>query len=116
MGAEFEDLISGTASTSGTRRLVSKKGGRKDGDWAQRLNLGAGSWASSEDVVTRLSQPEEADITSSTSIEDLSVADLEALAADLDVQMRRCRGSRLRTSAMLRDRLWAISQALGTDS
>ena len=117
MGAEFEDLISGTASTSGTRRLVSKKGGRKDGDWAQRLNLGAGSWASSEDVVTRLSQPEEADITSSTSIEDLSVADLQALAADLDVQMRRAAEDLdFERAAMLRDRLWAISQALGTDS
>ena len=70
-----------------------------------------------EDVVTRLSQPEEADITSSTSIEDLSVADLEALAADLDVQMRRAAEDLdFERAAMLRDRLWAISQALGTDS
>ena len=29
----------------GLRRLVAKKGGRKDGDWAQNLNIGAGAWA-----------------------------------------------------------------------
>ena len=37
-----------TTSTDGKRRLIAKKGGRKDGDWAQRLRLGAGSWGSTE--------------------------------------------------------------------
>jgi len=30
--------------------LIAKKGGRRDGDWAQRLNLGAGSSASSDET------------------------------------------------------------------
>ncbi|MDP7001603.1 MAG: UvrB/UvrC motif-containing protein, partial [Candidatus Poseidoniaceae archaeon] len=39
----------------GGRRLVGSKGGRKDGDWAQKLALGAGRWGT--DVVAALSQP-----------------------------------------------------------
>ena len=46
MNSDIDDLISGTStSKDGTRRLVAKKGGRKDGDWAKNLNIGAGSWA-----------------------------------------------------------------------
>ena len=32
----------------GSAALIAKKGGRKDGDWAQRLRLGAGSWGATE--------------------------------------------------------------------
>ena len=47
MNSDLDDLIAGTSSSKdGSRRLVAKKGGRKEGDWAQRLNLGAGAWAS----------------------------------------------------------------------
>ena len=47
MNSDLDDLIAGTSSSQdGSRRLVAKKGGRKEGDWAQRLNLGAGAWAS----------------------------------------------------------------------
>jgi len=46
MNSDVDDLISGTStSKDGTRRLVAKKGGRKEGDWAQNLNIGAGAWA-----------------------------------------------------------------------
>ena len=46
MNSDLEGLISGTStSQDGTRRLVAKKGGRKEGDWAQNLNIGAGAWA-----------------------------------------------------------------------
>jgi len=46
MNSDLEGLISGTAtSKDGTRRLIAKKGGRKDGDWAKNLNIGAGAWA-----------------------------------------------------------------------
>ena len=49
MNSEIDDLIAGTStSKDGTRRLIAKKGGRKEGDWAQKLNLGAGAWASGD--------------------------------------------------------------------
>ena len=45
MGETENATISGTTtSADGKRRLIAKKGGRKDGDWAQRLRLGAGAW------------------------------------------------------------------------
>jgi len=49
MNSDIDDLIAGTStSKDGTRRLIAKKGGRKEGDWAQKLNLGAGAWASGD--------------------------------------------------------------------
>ena len=49
VGQTDDATISGTTtSTDGKRRLIAKKGGRKDGDWAQRLRLGAGSWGATE--------------------------------------------------------------------
>ena len=49
MNSDIDDLIAGTStSKDGTRRLIAKKGGRKEGDWAQRLNLGAGAWAAGD--------------------------------------------------------------------
>lgn len=46
MNSDVDDLIAGTStSKDGTRRLIAKKGGRKEGDWAQKLNIGAGAWA-----------------------------------------------------------------------
>ena len=49
MGETEDATITGTTTGSdGKRRLIAKKGGRKDGDWAQRLRLGAGSWGATE--------------------------------------------------------------------
>ena len=49
MNSDVDDLIAGTStSKDGTRRLIAKKGGRKEGDWAQKLNIGAGAWAAGE--------------------------------------------------------------------
>lgn len=50
MGDSVDGLIAGTTTTGGgSKRLIAKKGGRKDGDWAQRLKLGAGSWTAAHD-------------------------------------------------------------------
>ncbi|HJM55345.1 MAG TPA: helicase-related protein [Poseidonia sp.] len=47
---DTDEIIAGTTTAGdGSRRLIAKKGGRKGGDWAQRLNLGAGSWASTNE-------------------------------------------------------------------
>ena len=49
MNSDVDDLIAGTStSKDGTRRLIAKKGGRKEGDWAQKLNIGAGAWAAGD--------------------------------------------------------------------
>ena len=49
MGGTEDELVAGTTTAGdGSRRLIAKKGGRRDGDWAQRLNLGAGAWGSTE--------------------------------------------------------------------
>ena len=49
MNSDVDDLIAGTStSKDGTRRQIAKKGGRKEGDWAQKLNIGAGAWAAGE--------------------------------------------------------------------
>jgi len=54
MGSDVDDLIAGTA---GGKRLVASKGGRKDGDWASNLKIGAGHWAHSNSVTSNISQP-----------------------------------------------------------
>jgi excinuclease ABC subunit B len=92
MGSEIEDLIAGTA---GGKRLVSAKGGRKSGDWAQNLKVGAGQWARSESVTSNISQPiEESDY----SIEELKEM-MKQAALELDFER----------AAMLRDRINALN-------
>lgn len=52
MAADLDDLLVGTStSKDGTKRLISRKGGRKDSDWAQRMQLGAGSWLGSNNLI-----------------------------------------------------------------
>jgi len=44
LGEAAEEAIVGTTTTGGgSKRLIARKGGRKDGDWAQKFQLGAGS-------------------------------------------------------------------------
>jgi excinuclease ABC subunit B len=56
MSSEVDDLISGTSGKGrgGGKRLVSPKGGRES---SSKVEYGAGAWASSNNVVNRLSQP-----------------------------------------------------------
>ena len=70
MGVEASELLAGISGkgAGGGRRLVSNRGGRggggggsKDGDWVQRLALGAGRWGS-DDIVAAISQPLDSDI------------------------------------------------------
>ncbi len=68
MNSDIDDLIAGTStSKDGSKRLIAKKGGRKDGDWAQNLNLGAGSWASGS------GQDGSRGVSSKSSIEDSNI-------------------------------------------
>ena len=115
MGAEADELIAGTATAKdGKRRLVAKKGGRKDGDWASKFNLGAGAWAQSErktpienskiqltydepdDVKSNLSREQRLDL-----LNELKSAMKEA-AKQLDFE----------EAARLRDRIFELEQTL----
>tara|TARA_B100000767_G_scaffold68198_1_gene64725 strand:+ start:445 stop:2898 length:2454 start_codon:yes stop_codon:yes gene_type:complete len=120
MNSKDEDFISGTTTDgSGSKRLVAKKGGRKDGDWATKLNLGAGSWAHSENNPSsanssignsnsQLTYDDPDDVKYSLSSEQIKdlLADLNSAmkkaALDLDFEQ----------AAKLRDRIFELEQML----
>ncbi len=93
MGSDIDDLIAGTA---GGKRLVASKGGRKDGDWASNLKVGAGKWTTSNSVTSNISQP----------IEELnySIEELKAMMhqAALELDFER--------AAVLRDKIHEMEQ------
>ena len=114
MGGTEDATISGTTTSSeGKRRLIAKKGGRKDGDWAQRLRLGAGAWSPSEkdkntieDSNSQLTYDEPDDLMANLSaderaalMEELRTAMNDA-AKDLDFE----------EAARLRDRLHELER------
>ncbi len=88
MGSDVDDLIAGT---SGGKRLVGAKGGRKSGDWASNLKVGAGQWASSNTVNNNISQPIE---EINFSIEELKEM-MQQAALELDFER----------AAILRDKI-----------
>ena len=94
MGSDIDDLIAGTA---GGKRLVASKGGRKGGDWASNLKVGAGRWAPSNSVTSNISQPiEELNYT----IEELK-AMMQQAALELDFER----------AAMLRDKIHELENS-----
>ena len=114
MGNTEDATITGTTTGSdGKRRLIAKKGGRRDGDWAQRLRLGAGAWGSTEkqekpveNSTSQLTYDEPDDLVANLSgderaalIEELRKAMNEA-AKDLDFE----------EAARLRDRLHELER------
>ena len=115
MYSKDEDFISGTDSSAGVKRLVGKKGGRNDGDWAHKLGLGAGSWSSAsqnkspiENSNFELENMELEDAKNSLSPEQLSnlltelKAEMENAAKQLDFER----------AARLRDRIFHLEQLL----
>ena len=114
MGETANETISGTTTAKdGSRRLIAKKGGRKDGDWAQRMNLGAGSWSSSEpseDAIGKTNSQLE------HSVEDVAHAqptseELEDLITELRSEMELAAKSLdFEQAARLRDRIHELEQ------
>ena len=111
MGESEDELIRGTTtSADGNRRLIAKKGGRRDGDWAQRLNLGAGSWATSnrekatEKSDSQLTYDEPDDVG-----QHLSAEDRHALIEELRQAMQKAaKDLDFEQAARLRDRLYEL--------
>lgn len=116
MYSKDEEFISGTNTSAGNKRLVGKKGGRGDGDWAQKLGIGAGSWARSnpgnknpiENSNFQLTYDEPNDVDNTLSpeqIADLLVelkAEMENAAKQLDFEQ----------AAKLRDRIFELEQLM----
>ena len=109
MGETEDALIAGTTTSGdGSRRLVARKGGRRDGDFAQRLNLGAGAWASSggyehsiENSKSQLTYDEADDPGV-----DLSLEDRAALIEELRNAMEEAaKALDFEQAARLRDRI-----------
>ena len=94
MGSDIDDLIAGTA---GGKRLVASKGGRKGGDWASNLKVGAGRWAPSNSVTSNISQPIE---ELNYSIEELKTM-MQQAALELDFER----------AAMLRDKIHELESS-----
>ena len=93
MGSDIDDLIAGTA---GGKRLVASKGGRKDGDWASNLRVGAGRWTASNSVTSNISQPIE---ELNYSIDELKKM-MQQAALELDFER----------AAMLRDKIHELER------
>ena len=113
MGDTEDALITGTTTGGdGSRRLIAKKGGRREGDWAQRLRLGAGAWASTADEKpignsnSQLTYDEPDDLEAHLSSEDRAALieelrqAMEKAAKDLDFEQ----------AARLRDRLYELER------
>ena len=124
MNSEIDDLIAGTStSKDGTRRLIAKKGGRKEGDWAQRLNLGAGAWAAGdgqdgtkgdmskkpiEDLNIQLTYDEPDDVLSG-----LEPTQIQKLLGELRSAMKEAaKNLDFEEAARLRDRVFELEQRL----
>ena len=124
MNSDIDDLIAGTStSKDGTRRLIAKKGGRKEGDWAQRLNLGAGAWAAGdgqdgskgsmskkpiEDSNIQLTYDEPGDVLSG-----LEPTQIQDLLGELRSAMKEAaKNLDFEEAARLRDRVFELEQRL----
>ena len=124
MNSDIDDLIAGTStSKDGTRRLIAKKGGRKEGDWAQRLNLGAGAWAAGdgqdgskgsmakkpiEDSNIQLTYDEPDDVLSG-----LEPTQIQDLLGELRSAMKEAaKNLDFEEAARLRDRVFELEQRL----
>jgi excinuclease ABC subunit B len=122
MNSDVDDLIAGTSSSKdGNRRLVAKKGGRKEGDWAQNLNLGAGAWASgsgqdgSAGVARNNSignSNNQLDNSVNRDVESLSPAQKEDFLKELKSAMQvAAKNLDFEEAARLRDRIFELEQA-----
>ena len=121
MNSDIDDLIAGTSSSKdGSRRLVAKKGGRKEGDWAQNLNLGAGSWGSGtgQDGSTGVNQDNpigesnfQLENSNTDGSKSLSPAQTEDLLKELKSAMKvAAKNLDFEEAARLRDRIFELQQ------
>ena len=115
MYSKDEDFISGTDSSAGVKRLVGKKGGRNDGDWAHKLGLGAGSWSSASQNKSSIenSNFELENIGVEDAKNSLSPEQLSNLLTELKTEMENAaKQLDFERAARLRDRIFHLEQLL----
>jgi excinuclease ABC subunit B len=115
MYSKDEDFISGTDSSAGIKRLVGKKGGRNDGDWAHKLGLGAGSWSSTNQNKSSIgnSNFELENMEIEDAKNSLSPEQLSSLLAELKAEMENAaKQLDFERAARLRDRIFHLEQLL----
>ena len=115
MYSKDEDFISGTDSSAGVKRLVGKKGGRNDGDWAHKLGLGAGSWSSASQNKSSIenSNFELENIGVEDAKNSLSPEQLSNLLTELKAEMENAaKQLDFERAARLRDRIFHLEQLL----
>tara|TARA_B100000003_G_scaffold165833_1_gene152188 strand:- start:3995 stop:5104 length:1110 start_codon:yes stop_codon:yes gene_type:complete len=120
MNSKDESFISGTTTDgTGAKRLVAKKGGRRDGDWAAKLNLGAGSWSHSDkgtegsdfSIGNSNSQLDYSDLDDAAN--DLSPEQINDLLAELNEAMKKAAlDLDFEQAAKLRDRIFELEHLL----
>ncbi|MBR96698.1 MAG: hypothetical protein CMA81_07815, partial [Euryarchaeota archaeon] len=98
---------------------VAKKGGRKDGDWATKLNLGAGSWSRSNQIKdernisiensnSQLTYDEPDDVKNNLSPEQIK----DLLAEMNDAMKKAALELDFEEAAKLRDRIFELENLL----
>ena len=115
MYSKDEDFISGTDSSAGVKRLVGKKGGRNDGDWAHKLGLGAGSWSSASQNKSSIenSNFELENIGVEDAKNSLSPEQLSNLLTELKAEMENAaKQLDFERAARLRDRIFHLELLL----
>ena len=115
MYSKDDDFISGTDSSAGVKRLIGKKGGRNDGDWAHKLGLGAGSWSSTNQNKSSIENSNfELEITDLEEAKNtLNPEQLSNLLVELKAEMENAaKQLDFERAARLRDRIFHLEQLL----
>ena len=115
MYSKDDDFISGTDSSAGVKRLIGKKGGRNDGDWAHKLGLGAGSWSSTNQNKSSIENSNfELEITDLEEANNtLNPEQLSNLLVELKAEMENAaKQLDFERAARLRDRIFHLEQLL----
>ena len=115
MYSKDDDFISGTDSSAGIKRLVGKKGGRNDGDWAHKLGLGAGAWSSTTQNKSPIENLnfELVNIDLEEAKNTLSPEQLSNLLTELKAEMENAaKQLDFERAARLRDRIFHLEQLL----
>ena len=116
MYSKDQDFISGTDTSAGNKRLVGKKGGRKDGDWATKLGIGAGSWSKASS--NKISSVENSNFqlenfNSANAFDNLTEQQLTELLIEFKTEMdNAAKQLDFEQAARLRDQIYELERIL----
>ena len=116
MYSKDDEFITGTNTSAGNKRLVGKKGGRGDGDWAQKLGLGAGAWGRTSSENKKSIGNSNYQLENTTDVEvdhNLSDEQITEMLLELKAEMENAaKQLDFEQAAKLRDRAFELEQLL----